>query len=442
MTDSGNKKKRRNVLTMMLIAVMTVGYAVFGLSLGEVKAFSNVTVPLKLFGTDGANSIDKLSTEGWKWDAGNKELILENNFTLNYTADLEPALKIAADSTIVLKGNATINTNNKAIVAMGNLTIKSYEGCNGHLKIVTNQAATEASGDKYCGIEFSNHANIENLSLTVTDRAIVEFDSHSNGDGCLWCWTLDHEGKVIDCDSKPATVKITDQGAVQLKCKDSGFVAKGFRLNSSQQILYINNTTSVLYKKNDIKSLSSETNKTITMMACEFPGISNGDQKNYSLVYDGEDHPIVLNQDESTLEGLGIQPVMIIPQKIYYYDSIHSEYLKEEDADYREKDVAKKEIQYAEFHSKDRGRLVNASKYLVKYNGNEIASLEIQKRPVTISNLKAENKTYDGWEDAKINYDDIRYHIMVILRMESFRQTRKRTEHSKIILFHLQRHIL
>ena len=168
------KERYRRVLRILFTVCMVIGGLMTTTSVSSVHAATTRTENLDLVGTTTSQVTGDRSndSEGWSWDNTNKILTLENGFELNYTKGEQPALKLKADSTIVLKGTATITSNHKGIEALGNLTIKSESDKNGYLKIQTNAAGS--NGYLYYGIEISNPEGKEVRALNVTDNTILE----------------------------------------------------------------------------------------------------------------------------------------------------------------------------------------------------------------------------------------------------------------------------
>ena len=96
---------RKRVFNKMLMSIMIVGGAILSRPLCDVQAAvtRNTSLNIVNFNSDQENS-----AEGWHWKNQDKTLTLDDGFKLDYNGDQEPALKVKANTKIVLKGKATI----------------------------------------------------------------------------------------------------------------------------------------------------------------------------------------------------------------------------------------------------------------------------------------------------------------------------------------------
>ena len=122
---SSGKEMYRKVLRILFIVCMVIGGLMTEASVSSVEAATTRTAALNLVGTSTSQVTGNLSNsgEGWSWNNASKTLTLEDGFNLNYTKGEEPAFKLKADSTIVLKGKATITSNHKGIEVLKRLHI-------------------------------------------------------------------------------------------------------------------------------------------------------------------------------------------------------------------------------------------------------------------------------------------------------------------------------
>ncbi|MBQ8085193.1 MAG: hypothetical protein IJ232_03700 [Lachnospiraceae bacterium] len=410
------KERYGRVLRMLFTLCMVIGMGML-ISPIDAKALKTRTDALNInsFTSDESNA-----DEGWSWNNTALTLTLENGFTLNYTAGLEPAITINPNSTIILKGNAVINSNNKGIETTGNLTVKSEEGVNGYLEI--NLRAKGSSGVYYYGVDLVNPDGESGRKLTITDNSILKIDG-SLGDGCIFCSALKYventtnpllSGNQIVPSENHASLEVTEKSAVQLIHGTS--VASGFNLKTNmsdatnERVLFINGSAGAANPTLEVKSSNGKDISTttpsytnITMLSCSIEGTLSGDNA-YNLTYNGTDHPILLNLDKTLLkEKLGIDPIKVTPANFTYYVSSNSEYLNNT-SDYREKEITAKETQYNSFDYEKNSELINAATYTLSYNNLEFATFKIDQREVEINGLKAVDKVYDGSDKAAIDY--------------------------------------
>ncbi len=392
-------EKKKRILSIILTVCMVVG----GLNVPskvEAAVYQNTTNINLVNEADGSQVTGNKSGSGWYWNNSEKVLTLEDGFELNIDNTLkQAALSLKADTTILLKGTAKISTNHKAIEALGSLNIKSQDGTKGYLKIFVSQKGS--NGYFNYGIEIRNPEGASNRKLTVTDNTILDI---SGGDKSIMCSAgyLDDNNNDVASNNK-ALLEITNQSAVQLRHETA--IAAGFQIKNAERILWLNgNETPKFLQEQEVRSLDSQ--KNLTMMSIKLEGVADNDKKNYDLTYDGTEHPILVNKNVTVLQSLGIGKIQITPENFFYYETRHSEFLNDENSDFRDKEVVKTMTQYEAFTA-DSASPKNAAKYRLYYNNNNFVTLNINQREVTVTGLTVKDKTYDGWEDAEIDYTDM-----------------------------------
>lgn len=337
--------------------------------------------------TSALNLVDKVtndkSGQGYYWNNEDKILTLDNGFSLSLSNPGESALKLKAGTTIVLKGSASIQTNQWGIEALGDLTITSQEGTNGVLSIRLTGNGT--NGKQYCGIQMENPEGKENRSFSITGNTIVDI---SGGDKCLYC---------SYADVNKNNLSVTDRSALRMT-NDRG-VASNFRLYNPQRIIWMEGSSNpVLLAEQEKKTLSSQTS--LKLMSIEFEGVANNNT--YTLTYDGEEHPVRVNTAVQLLSSIGIGNIDIVPINFSYDESVFGEYAGD-NADFRDKELVRTTTQYEPFTAATGAPLFAAS-YSIRYSGSVLATMNIEKRKVKVAGLSALDKTYDGWTDAAIDY--------------------------------------
>lgn len=320
--------------------------------------------------------------DGFSWNASTKELTLEDGFSLDASNQKKSALLLPPEATIVLKGKADIVTNNTAIEANGNLTVKSADNKNGKLTVTCSRESTTYMN--YYGIDMPDRKK-----LTITEHSIVEV---TGGYASLRTASTD-------------TIYVDLNKASSLKLYNSNrYITEGnVLLNSSDRIIWdadkdnTENNGFQYLKEHQQKQIG--TLKQLKLVSCMFDGKANTDESKYTLTYNGQQHGVEINQNESS-------KVLYKPTKqITYQKVVESEFLDKENVlDYREKRTESQTTQYAQFYG-DQEVPVNACEYEVIYNENRIGTLLIEQRRVLVSGIQALDKTFDWWKDAKLNYD-------------------------------------
>ncbi len=359
--------------------------------------------------------VGSLSDDGYNWNNSTNTLTLSDGFKINYIGgDSVSALKVKADTTIVLMGSAEINTDKVGIEALGNLTVKTQKGSNGFLKITTKKSSE--IGYKYYGIKMQNPEAKEKRTLTVTDNTILQVNG---GDNCIMCNATEPYSNEANVK---ALLNVVRKSVVQLNINnnvdsENVGVAKGFRVSNEERLVWFENTTtnpSLLIEQSQ-KNIESVNLHNLTMMSFAVGKVSdengeysylsrNNSDNTYTWTYDGNEHPIIVNNDETRLNAINISPIDIVPENFKYYESKYSEYLNDENSDYRDKELESVETQYAAFTAATTDKPKDAARYAIKNNNKVLTYFNISQRKVVINGLKAERKTYDGWADAKIDY--------------------------------------
>lgn len=364
-----------------------------------------VTNPIDFF--DAANESTYANNDytaegyGWSWNTKEKILTLEDGFTLKTTAP-KSAMNLKADTTIVLNGNATIETDNTGIEVFGNLTIKSAPGKSGFLKVKLNKKGTQPN--YLYAVKMGKSGK-----LTITDRTIVQLDG---GDTSLY--SISSEASSV--------VYVRNQSVLQMKNATANAENFGFGSNADEsnkeRVIWANGTTVEYLAENAGKSDFGS--GSLTIMSCSIEGTQVGDT--YTLTYDGEEHALKVNTNSAVLrtDELGNLDITIEPVNFDYDETRHSEVLGEKDSDFRDKDIVSTTTKYQNFTAADPdpenpSKLlapVNAATYNIFYTAygsdvGQFATLTIDKRKVKVDGLKAKDKTYDHWADAEIDYSGI-----------------------------------
>ncbi|MBR6223174.1 MAG: hypothetical protein IKQ71_07035 [Lachnospiraceae bacterium] len=395
-------------LKLFILAMITVLAVVLipGFGVEAEAALTTRTTPFVLTGNT-SNVDSKSETEGWEWKASEKQLILEDGFKLNYTDGDEAAMTLKAGTTIVLKGTATITSNNTGIDAKGDLFIKS------EAKKVTGETETPTYGTLkvnctsfgyfstcYYGIRIENEC-----CLNVSDDAVLDV---SGGNGCLFASS--DKGAFLDVGTKGAVYLTNDskvgdtQNTVVLKSKSNRVIFDATNKNNSFAYLV----------KEETRNITNQ--KYIKILACEIEsdykddmsakrnndkGTDATNKDKYELTYDGKEHKVLVNTSE-------LGNLELTPTNFNYNETDNSEYLEDDELDYRDKRAVETTTTYQKF-TEDIKNPKEAAVYKITYRGTskQLATFEIKKRQVYITGLKALNKTYDGWDDAPIDYSGL-----------------------------------
>ncbi|MBE5870737.1 MAG: hypothetical protein E7294_05715 [Lachnospiraceae bacterium] len=125
------KQTKRFISSLLIVCMLIGSLPVPGF---QMEAKAAVTKGMSFVGVNTDSSGD-----GYYYNASDKILTLENGFVLNTSGEGTSAMTLKPGTTIVLKGNAEIRTDETGIDAIGNLTIESADDVNGKLSIICTQ---------------------------------------------------------------------------------------------------------------------------------------------------------------------------------------------------------------------------------------------------------------------------------------------------------------
>lgn len=267
---------RKNILAIMLLIMVCITFFTISSYASSDKRKQPIDLTTKTSDGNPAKDIDKLSKEGWKWEAVSKTLTLES-FELNVkNSKAKSAIYLPANSKIVLLGSNKLTAVNLCAISTkdngsGSLTICGL----GNLKIYTNGHNSEAIKLN------SSNLNIEDCKVIVDSSN--DYESIFDCGGKL---NLNLSNAILNCTSYKSEA-INIYGKINLNGTNLIVKSKDSCAIYSQQGITSN--------KSKLKVESISCNAIETMSDVEFKNCTVNVNSNSYGIYLGNNAKLTIN---------------------------------------------------------------------------------------------------------------------------------------------------